>query len=171
MRLGIPGAPGAGKSTFIEAFGTYLTAQGHKVAVLAIDPSLPEAYAIRGLLHTELLDFSAAESDLKRAIELNPNYANAHMWLGMTLNYQGLGGHPGAYAARMRGEFFLHGDTAGAREVIQRHRQKTVRLNVPDPDVCFDVDTPEDLRIALDPGARWARVQREADERRAPRPR
>ena len=56
---------------------------------LAIDPSLPEAYAIRGLLHTELLDFSAAESDLKRAIELNPNYANAHMWLGMTLNYQG----------------------------------------------------------------------------------
>jgi molybdenum cofactor cytidylyltransferase len=85
--------------------------------------------------------------------------------------YQGLGGHPGAYSARMRGEFFLHGDTAGAREVIQRHRQKMVRLNVPDPDVCFDVDTPDDLRIALDPGARWARVQREADERRAPRAR
>jgi LAO/AO transport system kinase len=39
MRLGISGAPGAGKSTFIEAFGKYLTAHGHKVAVLAIDPS------------------------------------------------------------------------------------------------------------------------------------
>jgi GTPase len=39
IRLGISGAPGAGKSTFIEAFGTYLTKQGHKVAVLAVDPS------------------------------------------------------------------------------------------------------------------------------------
>lgn len=39
IRLGISGAPGAGKSTFIEAFGGYLTARGHKVAVLAIDPS------------------------------------------------------------------------------------------------------------------------------------
>jgi LAO/AO transport system kinase len=39
IRLGISGAPGAGKSTFIEAFGTYLTGASHKVAVLAIDPS------------------------------------------------------------------------------------------------------------------------------------
>jgi len=39
MRIGISGAPGAGKSTFIEAFGKYLTGKGHKVAVLAIDPS------------------------------------------------------------------------------------------------------------------------------------
>jgi LAO/AO transport system kinase len=39
MRLGVSGAPGAGKSTFIEAFGKHLTGQGHKVAVLAIDPS------------------------------------------------------------------------------------------------------------------------------------
>src|SRR5665213_897920 len=39
MRIGISGAPGAGKSTFIEAFGTYLTGKGHKVAVLAVDPS------------------------------------------------------------------------------------------------------------------------------------
>ncbi|MEE9301357.1 MAG: methylmalonyl Co-A mutase-associated GTPase MeaB [Alphaproteobacteria bacterium] len=38
-RIGITGAPGAGKSTFIEAFGLYLIAQGHRVAVLAIDPS------------------------------------------------------------------------------------------------------------------------------------
>jgi len=39
LRLGISGAPGAGKSTFIEAFGSFLTGQGFKVAVLAIDPS------------------------------------------------------------------------------------------------------------------------------------
>lgn len=39
LRLGLSGAPGVGKSTFIEAFGTYLTGEGHKVAVLAVDPS------------------------------------------------------------------------------------------------------------------------------------
>ncbi|PCI34581.1 MAG: methylmalonyl Co-A mutase-associated GTPase MeaB [Alphaproteobacteria bacterium] len=39
IRLGITGTPGVGKSTFIEAFGLSLTAQGHKVAVLAVDPS------------------------------------------------------------------------------------------------------------------------------------
>ena len=38
-RIGITGVPGAGKSTFIEAFGGLLTAKGHKLAVLAIDPS------------------------------------------------------------------------------------------------------------------------------------
>ena len=39
IRIGISGVPGAGKSTFIEALGLHLTAQGHKVAVLAVDPS------------------------------------------------------------------------------------------------------------------------------------
>jgi LAO/AO transport system kinase len=39
MRVGISGAPGVGKSTFIEAFGLYLTGLGKKVAVFAIDPS------------------------------------------------------------------------------------------------------------------------------------
>ncbi len=38
-RIGITGVPGAGKSTFIETFGTMLTGLGHRVAVLAIDPS------------------------------------------------------------------------------------------------------------------------------------
>jgi LAO/AO transport system kinase len=38
-RLGITGSPGVGKSTTIDALGTYLTGQGHKVAVLAVDPS------------------------------------------------------------------------------------------------------------------------------------
>ncbi|TYP96095.1 methylmalonyl-CoA mutase metallochaperone MeaB [Tenacibaculum adriaticum] len=39
VRIGITGVPGVGKSTFIEAFGRYLTSQGKKVAVLAVDPS------------------------------------------------------------------------------------------------------------------------------------
>ncbi len=38
-RVGITGVPGVGKSTTIDALGSYLTAQGHKVAVLAVDPS------------------------------------------------------------------------------------------------------------------------------------
>ncbi len=40
IRIGISGVPGGvGKSTFIEAFGKHLTSTGHKVAVLAVDPS------------------------------------------------------------------------------------------------------------------------------------
>ena len=39
VRLGITGVPGVGKSTFIESFGTMLVEDGHKVAVLAVDPS------------------------------------------------------------------------------------------------------------------------------------
>jgi LAO/AO transport system kinase len=39
QRLGITGVPGVGKSTFIEAFGLHLIAAGHRVAVLAVDPS------------------------------------------------------------------------------------------------------------------------------------
>lgn len=39
QRVGISGVPGAGKSTFIEAFGTKLTAVNHRVAVLTVDPS------------------------------------------------------------------------------------------------------------------------------------
>jgi LAO/AO transport system kinase len=38
-RIGLTGVPGVGKSTLIEALGTHLTAQGRKVAVLAVDPS------------------------------------------------------------------------------------------------------------------------------------
>jgi LAO/AO transport system kinase len=39
QRVGITGVPGVGKSTFIESLGTTLTGQGHKVAVLAVDPT------------------------------------------------------------------------------------------------------------------------------------
>ena len=39
IRLGISGAPGVGKSSFIEAFGLHVIGEGHRVAVLAVDPS------------------------------------------------------------------------------------------------------------------------------------
>ncbi|MEM9032196.1 MAG: methylmalonyl Co-A mutase-associated GTPase MeaB [Pseudomonadota bacterium] len=39
LRIGLSGAPGVGKSTFIEAFGAHITEQGLNVAVLAVDPS------------------------------------------------------------------------------------------------------------------------------------
>ncbi len=39
VRVGISGVPGAGKSTTIDALGVFLTAQGHRVAVLAVDPT------------------------------------------------------------------------------------------------------------------------------------
>ena len=39
VRIGITGVPGVGKSTFVDAFGTMLTGLGHRVAVLAVDPS------------------------------------------------------------------------------------------------------------------------------------
>jgi LAO/AO transport system kinase len=41
VRVGITGPPGVGKSTFIEALGLHLLAQGRRVAVLAVDPSSP----------------------------------------------------------------------------------------------------------------------------------
>ena len=39
VRIGITGVPGVGKSTFIESFGMHLVNNGHRVAVLAVDPS------------------------------------------------------------------------------------------------------------------------------------
>ncbi len=39
LRIGISGVPGVGKSTFIETFGLHLVERGHRVAVLAVDPS------------------------------------------------------------------------------------------------------------------------------------
>ncbi len=41
VRIGITGVPGVGKSTFIDQLGTQLTGAGHRVAVLAVDPSSP----------------------------------------------------------------------------------------------------------------------------------
>ncbi len=43
IRLGISGAPGVGKSSFIEAFGLHVIGQGHRLAVLAVDPTSPRS--------------------------------------------------------------------------------------------------------------------------------
>jgi len=43
VRIGITGVPGAGKSTFIEAFGLHVVDKGHRLAVLAVDPSSPRS--------------------------------------------------------------------------------------------------------------------------------
>ncbi|MEQ9309464.1 MAG: methylmalonyl Co-A mutase-associated GTPase MeaB [Balneolaceae bacterium] len=43
IRIGISGVPGVGKSTFIESFGNLLIEKGHRVAVLAVDPSSPSS--------------------------------------------------------------------------------------------------------------------------------
>lgn len=43
VRVGITGVPGAGKSTFIEAFGLHVVDRGHRLAVLAVDPSSPRS--------------------------------------------------------------------------------------------------------------------------------
>ena len=42
FRLGISGVPGVGKSTFIEALGLHIIEEGHRIAVLAVDPSSPK---------------------------------------------------------------------------------------------------------------------------------
>ena len=47
LRLGITGTPGVGKSTFIEALGLHLIGAGHRVAVLAVDPSQSPHAAVR----------------------------------------------------------------------------------------------------------------------------
>ena len=43
IRVGVTGVPGVGKSTFIETFGQHVINQGHRLAVLAVDPSSPVA--------------------------------------------------------------------------------------------------------------------------------
>ncbi|MBL6852264.1 MAG: methylmalonyl Co-A mutase-associated GTPase MeaB [Alphaproteobacteria bacterium] len=60
IRLGISGAPGVGKSTFIEAFGMRLIGKGHKVAVLAVDPS-------SRLTHGSILGDKTRMEELSRA--------------------------------------------------------------------------------------------------------
>jgi len=48
FRIGLSGPPGAGKSTFIERFGQFLTSKNFKVAVLAVDPSSGKMTSLLG---------------------------------------------------------------------------------------------------------------------------
>lgn len=102
-------------------------------------------------------------------VEIVDQIVNAFITRGAKIvlpAYKGLGGHPGMYASTLRDDFFLHGDNNGAREILFRYREDTVRINVPDSDVCFDIDTMEHFQIATDAGARWARVDEMAEKKR-----
>lgn len=54
---------------------------------LELDPSLPEAHASLGLVESDAANWAKAASHFRRAIELNPNFANAHMWYGRVLSW------------------------------------------------------------------------------------
>jgi serine/threonine protein kinase/Tfp pilus assembly protein PilF len=54
---------------------------------LAIDDSLAEAHASLAGAHWSMLQFAAAEKEFQRALELNPNYANAQHWYGLFLSW------------------------------------------------------------------------------------
>ncbi len=54
---------------------------------LAIDDSLAEAHASLAGAHWSMLEFAAAEREFQRALELNPNYANAQHWYGLFLSW------------------------------------------------------------------------------------
>jgi TolB-like protein/DNA-binding winged helix-turn-helix (wHTH) protein/Tfp pilus assembly protein PilF len=56
---------------------------------LEINPRLPELYSARAVLRTEQWQLESAEQDLKRAIALNPNYADAYVRLGASYEYAG----------------------------------------------------------------------------------
>ena len=53
---------------------------------LELDDSLAEAHASLGLIATEELEINRGVNELERAIQLNPNYATAHHWLGLALD-------------------------------------------------------------------------------------
>jgi eukaryotic-like serine/threonine-protein kinase len=54
---------------------------------LAIDDSLAEAHAALAASHWGLFEFAAAEQEFQRALQLNPNFANAHHWYGLFLSW------------------------------------------------------------------------------------
>jgi LAO/AO transport system kinase len=70
IRIGITGVPGAGKSTFIETMGMYLCEQGHRVAVLAVDPS---SKVTRGSILGDKTRMELLSKDLRAFIRPSPS--------------------------------------------------------------------------------------------------
>jgi tetratricopeptide (TPR) repeat protein len=68
---------------------TILRANGAISKALELDPNLAEAWAAKGGIAMSRADSEAAERLLRRAIELNPSYVQAHHWLSMVLRYNG----------------------------------------------------------------------------------
>src|SRR5690606_97693 len=70
LRIGITGVPGVGKSTFIEAFGQHVLQQGHRLAVLTVDPS---SQASKGSILGDKTRMSALASDKRAFIRPSPS--------------------------------------------------------------------------------------------------
>lgn len=123
-RLGISGTPGVGKSTFIEALGLLLTARGHKVAVLAVDPSSPKT---GGSLLGDKTRMERLSRQERAFIRPSPS-----------------GGHLGGVARRTR-EAMLLCEAAGFDVIIV----ETVGVGQSEADVASMVDT---FALLLHPG-------------------
>ena len=85
LMLGIPDAM-AGAMSPAE---TIPPAREAAEKAIELDPSLAEAYASRGHVRWKLRDWSGAEADFRRSIELNPNYSYAHLFYAIFLAYNG----------------------------------------------------------------------------------
>ncbi len=70
IRIGVTGVPGAGKSTFIDTFGKYITSFNHKLAVLAIDPS---SELSKGSILGDKMRMEALSSDSNAFIRPSPS--------------------------------------------------------------------------------------------------
>jgi len=77
-----------GSMTF-KSLDAYLSAESAIRSALDLDDLLPEAHATLGHLKTRRWDWSGAEKEFKRSIELNSNYANAHIWYAIYLSALG----------------------------------------------------------------------------------
>jgi TolB-like protein/Tfp pilus assembly protein PilF len=85
IMLGIPDAMAGNvsPSTILPA------ARAAADKAIELDPTLAEAYAARGHVRWKEFDWSGAESDFKRSIELNPNYSYVHLFYSLFLTYNG----------------------------------------------------------------------------------
>jgi serine/threonine-protein kinase len=106
------------------------TGKAYAVRALEIDPSLAEAHASLGLASTYLWDWSESEKYLKRAIEINPDYASARHW----------------YSRRLRAE----GRTDEAREQIRRAREADELSAVISNNLAESLSETGDLKGAID---------------------
>jgi tetratricopeptide (TPR) repeat protein len=85
MMLGIPDAMAGA----VSPADTLRPAQAAAEKALELDPTLAEAYASRGHVRWKEFDWTGAESDFKRSIELNPNYSYAHLFYSLFLSFNG----------------------------------------------------------------------------------
>ena len=67
----------------------YLKAKEAASRSLALDDTLAGPYAVLGFVKTMYWDWAGAEREYKRAIGLNPNYATAHVWYSLHLQWRG----------------------------------------------------------------------------------